>query len=218
MQNFDGDTFSVMTDPHNRMVLDIVGSVACFCNGTTILTDAGYCRVEDLAPGDLVVTVDGAREPIVWIGRRSYNARALAGRPHRQPVRIRRGALGDNVPMRDLLVSPLHALLLDGVLIPAWLLINGSGIVQEEHASEVRYFHIELAMHAGLLADGAAVESFAEDNNRAMFDNAGDAPMETRLQQPTDVVSFAPRVTDGTRLEVVRRRLSARAAMQPAAA
>ena len=94
-------------------------------------------------------------------------------------------------------VSPLHALLLDGVLMPAWLLINGRGAVQEEHASKVRYFHIELGRHAALLTDGAAAEAFAEDNNRAMFDNAADAPRQTRLQQPTDVMSFAPRVTDG---------------------
>ena len=217
-QDFSGDMFSVVADPNNLSVLDIVGSAACFCAGTRMLTDAGYRRVEDLAPGDLVATVDGACEPIVWIGRRSYSARALAGRRHRQPVRVRRGALADNVPTRDLLVSPLHALLLDEVLIPAWLLINGHSIVQEEHASEVRYFHIELATHAALLADGAAVESFAEDNNRAMFDNAADAPQESRLQLPTDMISFAPRVIDGAALEIVRRRLSTRVASQPAAA
>ena len=132
-------------------------------------------------------------------------------------MRIRRDTLANGVPARDLLVSPLHALLLDGVLIPAWLLIDGRGIVQEEHASEVRYFHIELARHAGLLADGAAAESFSDDNDRAMFDNAADAPRQTRLRQPADAASFAPRVIDGNALEVVRRRLSTRVAMQPAA-
>ena len=104
------------------------------------------------------------------------------------------------------------------MLIPAWLLINGRSIVQEDTASEVRYFHVELSRHAGLLADGAPIESFAEDNNRAMFDNAADAWQEAGSQLPTDTVSFAPRVIDGSALELVRRRLSDRSALQPIAA
>ena len=45
---------------------------ACYVRGTMIATSGGEVAVEDLAIGDHVVTVDGAAEPILWIGRRSF--------------------------------------------------------------------------------------------------------------------------------------------------
>jgi Hint domain len=81
------------------------------------------------------------------------------------PVRVSRFALDEHTPHRDLYVSPNHALLLDGVLIPAIYLVNGSSIVQAmpEGVEEIEYFHVELEIHEVIFAEGAAVETLLDE-------------------------------------------------------
>ena len=74
----------------------------------------------------------GALRPIKWIGRRSYSGRFGTGQKHILPVCVKAGALEDNVPRRDLWISPHHAMYIEGVLIEAKALVNGASIVQAE--------------------------------------------------------------------------------------
>ncbi len=155
--------------------LDIV---TCFAEGTRIQTPAGEIAIEALRAGDLVTIRDPATatehsRPIRWIGRRRINLRRHRQPELASPVRIRRGACADGLPRRDLLVSPDHAIFLDGVLIPARLLVNGATIAQETDLPAVQYFHIELDNHAILLAEGMPAESYLDTGNRASFENAG---------------------------------------------
>ena len=187
---------------------DVTVGVACYCPGTLIMTDRGEQPVEALAIGDAVTTASGQRRPIKWIGRRSYTGRELAGRKHLLPIRIAAGALGDGLPHRDLRISPLHAMLLDGVLVPAWLLVNGTSIIQESGCRRVDYIHIELETHDAIWAEGAASETFLDDDSRFMFHNAS----EHAALYPDDVAVSqtycAPRVEDGYQLEAIRQRLA----------
>ena len=82
----------------------------CYCRGTLIEAARGQQRVETLQIGDKVRTASGALRPIKWIGRRSYAGRFVLGRKDMLPICIKSGALGDNVPARDLWVSPNHAM------------------------------------------------------------------------------------------------------------
>ena len=61
--------------------------------------------------------------------------------------------------------------------------------------------------HDLLLAEGAPSESFIDDDSRGMFHNAAEY---TRLypDAPAPGTFCAPRVTDGYRLEAIRRRLA----------
>jgi Ca2+-binding RTX toxin-like protein len=147
----------------------------CFAGGTRIRTDRGDVAVESLRAGDLVATVSGRGaplKPVLWIGRRRV---VLAGHPNAEaiaPIRIRAGALAENTPSRDLLVSPDHCLFLNGALVPARLLVNGSSITVEAGLAEVTYYHVELEGHDVLLAEGAAAESWLDCDNRTWFENA----------------------------------------------
>jgi hypothetical protein len=127
--------------------------------------------VESLQLGDRVVTLSGAAQPIVWIGHGSVTVEP-GRRGAATPILVRKGALADNVPHRDLRITKGHSLYLDGVLIPAEYLINHHSIRWDDHARTVRFFHIELMAHDILLADGAPAESYRDDGNRWLFANA----------------------------------------------
>jgi hypothetical protein len=156
--------------------LDVLGfDTVCFAEGTRIQTVRGEVSVELLRSGDQVVTQAGEQRvprPVKWIGHRRIDLTAHPAPERAAPVRIRRGAIARDVPRRDLLVSPDHAVWLDGVLVLARRLVNGATISQETGARAVRYFHVELDRHAILLAEGLPAESYLDTGNRGFFANA----------------------------------------------
>jgi hypothetical protein len=196
----------------------VEGVVACYLRGTNIATPDGEVPIEALAIGDLVVTASGAARPIRWIGRRSYGRRFVAGNPAILPVCIRANALADGVPRRDLFVSPQHAMLIDGVLVPAVHLVNGRTIVRQSEPTEVAYIHIELAHHDAILAEGAPSESFVDDDSRMMFFNAHEYASLYPDAVRVPARFCARRVVDGYDLEAIRHRLAVRAGLRAEAA
>jgi len=177
----------------------------CFCKGTQILTPAGEVGVESLAVGDLVVT-KGSAEPrrITWIGK----GQVLATRGQRgaaTPVIVRKGALGPNVPNRDLHVTKAHSLYFDGVFVPVEFLINHRSIVWDDRAQEVEIYHVELESHDVLIANGAPAESYRDDGNRWLFQNANDG-WNGAPQEP-----YAPVLTGGLVVDLIWQRLLDRA-------
>jgi uncharacterized repeat protein (TIGR01451 family) len=195
-------------------VSDSVSTVLCYCPGTLIRTDRGEVPVEDLVIGDKVETMMGGAQPIKWIGRRSYDGRFLAGGTLTMPVCIKQGAIEENVPVRDLWVSPGHAICLDGVLIPALSLVNGVSIVQAASVDSVTYFHIEFASHEVIFAEGCPAESFIDDNYRNQFQNVA----EFHALYPDHKAGWGslclPRIEDGFHLQAVQHRLAARAGVK----
>lgn len=145
----------------------------CFLKGTHIRTPNGEVKVESLAIGDLVATVDGKAKPIKWIGRRRLE-RGLGERwaADALPVKVARSAFGALVPHADLFLSPMHAVYVDGLLIPVRSLVNGRSIVHSEpyDVDVIEYFHIELAGHDVIFAEGAPAETLLASSDRA-FDN-----------------------------------------------
>ena len=83
--------------------------------------------VEDLRVGDRVDTLFRGLQPIKWIGM----GRSLvtpANRDEVRPVIVRRGALGENEPCRDLYLTKGHCLLIGASLIPVILALTVSVI------------------------------------------------------------------------------------------
>jgi hypothetical protein len=183
-------------------------AIPCFLRGTGILTDRGEIPVEALAIGDNVVTVSGAERPIVWIG----TGRARVTPAHRgaaTPIFIRKGALADNVPHHDLYVTKGHSLFVDGVLIPAEFLVNHRSILWDDRAGQVEFYHIELATHDVLLADGAPAETYRDDGNRYLFGNGNSA--WGQLPKPP----YAAVLTGGPIVDTVWQRLLDRSGSRP---
>ncbi|MCI4678010.1 Hint domain-containing protein [Rhodoblastus acidophilus] len=143
----------------------------CFLAGTMIRTPDGEAAIETLKRGDLVLTSEVVAKPVNWLGKQTVS-RLFADPVRSLPIRVRAGALAQNVPVRDLLVSPDHALLVDGVLIHAGALVNGTSIVRETDMPQVFvYYHVELDDHSLILAENTPAETFVDNVDRMNFDN-----------------------------------------------
>ncbi len=145
----------------------------CFAGGTHIATPTGPVPVEDLSIGDLVMSADGKPVPVKWMGRQAVRARHGVSESL-EPVRIAAGALGNGLPVRDLTVSADHGMILDGLVINASALVNGSTInfvPLSEFEDGLVYYHVETEDHDVILAEGAAAETFMDAAGRKGFDN-----------------------------------------------
>ena len=187
----------------------------CFVTGTRIWTDTGEVPVETLQIGDRVRLASGAEpKPIVWIGQRHVSCATHPNPRQVWPVRIAANAFAPDQPARDLFLSPDHALFIDDVLIPVKHLINDQTITQVP-TETVTYYHVELASHDVILAEGLPVESYLDTGDRTSFANAaivttlfptfgpqGD-PNQTR-----EAHAIAPLVVAGPIIQAVRQRLA----------
>ena len=163
--SFSLGLFSVASDGAGGTAL----TVACFAAGTRILGAGGEVAVEDLRPGDMVATMLGGRlTAVVWTGHRRVECARHRRPASVWPVRVSAGAFGAGAPRRELWLSPDHAVWVEGVLIPVRLLVNGA-TVDQVPVDAVTYWHVELAGHDVLLAEGLACESYLDTGNRGAF-------------------------------------------------
>ncbi|KEP70640.1 type I secretion protein [Thioclava dalianensis] len=205
-------------DPNNRengtvQFLDtdgnVVGSmgftniekvIPCFTPGTRIATDQGECLVEDLQPGDRVLTRDNGFQDIRWIGSRSLNWAQLQANPAYRPVIIPAGAFGPDQPEREMRVSPQHRILLTGhftellcgeteALAAASHFDGIDGIAIDRGAHKVTYIHLMFDAHQIVLSDGLWTESF----------QPGAATLkELESEQRRELLGLFPELAQGT--------------------
>jgi Hint domain len=190
------------------------GGPNCFLKGTKIRTAEGARKIEDLAIGDLLPTMLGGLRPVQWIGR--YPVRkSNASKPWVKdalPVRIARSSLAPEVPHADLYVSALHSLLIDDVLAPAEMLINGTTITRHEarEYDQLEFFHVKLESHDVIYAEGAPAETLLNvEENAVNF-----ADYSRRYGPPTtEETPCAPRISYTGRRSELRSRM--RGALSP---
>lgn len=154
----------------DALTLDNAG-VVCFASGTEINTSAGPIPVEKLKVGqDLILTADHGYKAIKWIGSRKISAEEMRRNPKLRPIRIRAQALGDGLPLQDLIVSQNHRILVkiydiltsfaeETALIAAKHLLDLSGVELAEDIEEVEYWHFLFDQHEVVWANGAQSES-----------------------------------------------------------
>ncbi len=208
--NGTADFQILLTGSHTLSAANVI---VCYRAGTRIRTPLGEVAVEHLAIGDRVVTAAGSAEPITWIGHRHVDCTRHPDHRLVWPVRVRAGAFGPEAPHRDLFLSPDHAVFVDGALVPIRHLINGATIAQVA-VDHVTYFHVELARHAVLFAEGLAAESYLDTGNRGSFANAaGPVALHPAFGRAKswDSDAAAPLMNDEARLRPLWHRLARRA-------
>ncbi len=184
----DGSTFIIEEDPTDSeagtvRIFDSGGTetgtltyseieviLPCFTPGTMIATPRGERLVETLEVGDKIITRDNGIQEIRWLGKRSLSRAEMMQMQHMMPIRIAKGALGNDLPERDMLVSPNHRVLVANdktalyfeeseVLVAAKHLTGLDGVDVME-VPTVTYIHFMFDQHEVVLSDGAWTESF----------------------------------------------------------
>lgn len=151
----------------------VINAIACFAKGTLIATPEGERNVETLKVGDLITAEDGRAVPVRWIGTKVADP-MFNPADRLEPVLIKAGALGENAPHKDLVVTADHGMIVDGHVVDAAVLVGAPGIdflPWKQLRQTITYYHIETAGHEIVYANRAAAETFIDYTGRRMFDN-----------------------------------------------
>lgn len=201
----------------------------CFGRGTLIRTDRGLVAVEDLRPGDRLLTADHGYQPVRWVKSRTYKVGGQAETPAVVPVRIRTNALGPGRPDRDLILSPQHRVMVnlppkadaesgEEVFVPAKHLCSLEGIENVTNLGDVEYWHVLLDTHDIVLANNLETETlFLGPQTLSSFDGESYAEVnalfpEFSLETVPVMKVTARRVVKGNERRQFLRQLSDRSA------
>ncbi len=158
---------------------------SAFAQGALIQTDQGYVAIEDLQPGDKIATADGGLQKLMWIGSMTMFPQNLdLGVPAARLFRVTDGSYGHDISTPDLLLGPA-ARILPGVLATnsssplkqLGQLDDGNSVIGINLVSPVRVFHLGLASHHLIRANGILAESY----------HPGEQP---HMKMPSELYSF----------------------------
>lgn len=150
--------------------ISLTARVVCYTAGTMIDTATGPKPIEDLQAGDLVVTRDHGLQPVRWINSWTADAGKLAKTPALAPIKIQKGALGPEMPIKDLTVSAQHRILTaspivqrmfgtDEAFVKAKHLLGLPGVTTVGTSDSVTFYHFLCDAHEIVRADGAWAET-----------------------------------------------------------
>ncbi len=204
-----GEDLSKVTFENGTMVY------ACYLKGTHIATPEGEVQVETLKAGDKVLTASGGVATVKWLGHRTLHKSRIPAQDAVRafPILFKKDSIANNVPHRDLTLSPGHHVSFDGTLVPAMMLVNGQTIVQQFNTKVFEYFHVELEQFDIMLAESVPAESYVDMGNRSMFQNASEVAMNPDFG-PAEGRPVIPGITvvrEGPVVEAIRKKLLARA-------
>ncbi|MGP9804606.1 Hint domain-containing protein [Paracoccus sp. NSM] len=146
------------------------GGPICFAADTLIETLLGLVPAASLQPGMSVLTRDNGFQEIVWVGSRYLSGNLLRAGEKMRPILIRQGALGPDMPSRDMIVSPQHRVLVNSriilrlfdvseALVAAKHLVGLPGIEEAPWEAGVTYTHFMCEKHEVVLSEGTFTES-----------------------------------------------------------
>ena len=158
---------------HLAPALPVFEDAFCaFSRGALVDTEQGPVAVEDLIPGDKVVTITGKSEKLLWKG----STIIVPGRPGSQGrdmhlTRIMADAFGLQRPLACVIAGPSARLLhtpdhLRGIsdnlqtLTSVQEFVDGDGIIPTAPPTPVELFHICLERHSVIRIGGLEFETY----------------------------------------------------------
>lgn len=143
--------------------------VAGLAAGTRIATPEGPRRIEDIRPGEPVLTRDAGPMPVLWVGRQTVSGARLRLRPALRPLLVpAAGRPGGGGAFR---VAPRQRLVVAGRAVAAAFgaaealaaaadLLDDWPLRVDHGQATVTYIQLMVARHQLILAEGRAVASF----------------------------------------------------------
>ncbi len=163
----DKTDYALVTADRDKAQAKLAQSASVsFTRGTRItMADGRQVPVEDLRPGDRVLTKDSGPQVLRWIGEQTLRASGAFA-----PITIAAGALNNTNPLT---LSPNHRLFIyqrvdhmgagtREVMVRVRNLVNGSSVVQSA-GGFVDYFQLLFDKHEIIYAEGIASESLFVD-------------------------------------------------------
>ncbi|GCD52524.1 Hint domain-containing protein [Acetobacter pasteurianus] len=203
--------YTLVSDANGDLIYEV-----CFLSGSMIRTPDGDVAVEDIQIGDQVVTFDWKSNktvcrPVIWVGK--THATVRPDLPHDEagyPVRVRKDAIANGVPYKDMLITAEHCLFFEGKFVPVRMLVNGVSIFYDTSITSYDYYHVETEQHSVITADGMLTESYLDTGNRRAFRQEGKiAALRCTTQSWADH-SAAPLCVERAFVEPLFRKLNAR--------
>ncbi len=184
---------NTMTD-EGGITASSFSDVVCFAGGTRIAVPGGEVAIEDLRPGNTVLTMTNGPQVVRWIGHRHISATAARINPKLRPIRIPAGALGRGLPRKDLLVSRQHRVLIEPyseagkkklplALVAAIRLTAMDNVAIATGRCQIDYYHLLFDRHEVVYAHGAPCESLYT-GPQAISSIGADALLEVEALMP----------------------------------
>ena len=147
---------------------------SALARGSVILTETGPVAIEDLVPGQRVVTAEGRLEAVRWIGSMVIYPGSEQGPDLEEQVsltRITAEAFGAGRPALDVVLGPRARLCLrdprlrrisgaEAVYVPARAFLDGISVIEVTPSAPVTVYHVALEHHGSLRVAGLEVEAF----------------------------------------------------------
>ncbi|MBO9411083.1 MULTISPECIES: Hint domain-containing protein [unclassified Ruegeria] len=143
-----------------------------FTRGSLIETETGPLAIEDLLPGDTVLTQDGSSQTVLWKGSVTLVPGREDSRGRTRPLtRIMADTFGMQKPMSGVIAGPAARLVgtpshlrhlhgNEAVLTPVHEFQDGMSVVETLPPTPIELFHICLKRHSVIKIDGLQFETY----------------------------------------------------------
>lgn len=164
----------LIVDPNGGFSTQGTILLSCLHGSSRITTRRGIKRLDQISPGDRVLTSSGKYAEVksvvsCWTGPGSSTSGSSGGAPPHDAVIIERGSLGKGIPSHRLIIDPGHLILPPGkkTFIPAGSLVNPDSRIYTRKWDDpdiqkdpsLRYDLILQSPHNDYMANGVYVAS-----------------------------------------------------------